>query len=313
MLGRNIKAKFPGGFIPLLAIFFACRAFNVFGEVNNPFDPSSADYVPPQTEFVGGPALDEVLHESQVTLQWRHANPLYRPTDSTGYTVAAAVEFAYRINSGKMSEYKSGRELLRDSLSYWTFDTLTGIHTFNLNGLEDRQYIFTVICRYPTDIDEGSGKFKRFTIDALQGPGLILSPAIINLEDGGRFILTLKVIDVVDLMGVLGSIDYDSSQFLVEDYLYYSDSTDFLMQSMASNLGDFTFIEDENGIFTINIALAAGSGNGVNGSGDIVQLTMKHIGIPGNKTISILPESALRNTSNEDQLILIQNSVINVW
>ncbi|NQV38406.1 MAG: hypothetical protein HQ509_10435 [Candidatus Marinimicrobia bacterium] len=315
MLRRKIQTAFLWILIPTFGFILSCKSFDMFGEITNPFDPSSNSYAPPQTEFVGGPANDEVIHVNETTLQWRHANQIYWPTDSSGYTVAAAVEFAYRINFGNWSEFKSGRELLIDSLSYWTFDTSTGIHSFQLSGLEDRQYFFEVLCHYPTEIEEGLAKFRRFIVDALQGPGLILSPAIANIDSNGTFVLTVVGIDVNDLMGVHAFVKYNPDDFLIQNYTVQSDSTHFLMQTLTPNIDDFSFIENDetSGLLDVNIAITTGVGNGVNGTGEIIRLTMNHIGTRGNKTIEILPESALRNTLNEDQLILIQNATINIW
>ncbi len=250
----------------------SCRSFDIFAEIDNPFDPESANYLPPETQIVSGPTMDGTIHESQATLQWRHAKSQYWPNDSSGYQIAAAVEFAYRINSGNWSEYKSGRELLLDSLSYWSFDTSTGIHTFELTDLEDREYLITVRCKYPTGIIESSGKFRRFTVDALQGPGLILSPGFTNVEIGESLVLSVVGIDVVDLMGIHAIVEYDPMDFVLLDMFFRSDTSTFLMQTMADSLEDFTFVDHDSsgGTIDVNIAIAAGASNGVNGSGEII-------------------------------------------
>lgn len=301
--------------ILLIAYGAGCNSFEIFGTIENPFDPEDPLFQPPQTEILAGPATGSTINQTETTFQWRHAHSNYWPSDSAGYQIAAGVAYSYRINSSAWSNPVDGFDVLADSLPYWTFDTTTGIHTFTLSGLEDREYWFEVRASYPTGFQENSWPYRRFSVDALQGPGLILSPGNANMNVNQVIALSLNAIDVVDLMGIYARIHFDPQQFVLQQYLLQADSGSFLLQNLADNVTDFTLVDMDstNGLFSINIALTSGVGNGISGSGEVVRIILQHIGTTGISEVEILPESALRNTLNQDQLLLIQNSTISIW
>lgn len=299
-----------------LLVLTACKSFDFFSVVENPFDPEFPGYKPPKTKILSGPAMNSEINENNATFTFRHADELYWPNDTSGYLYAAALKFSFRINSGSWTRAVSGFDLMRDSLSFWSFDTLTGIHTLDLHGLINREYTFEVRCFYPTGIRETNWPNRRFSvINAIQGPGITITPAITNIDSNRVFFISANVIDAVDLMGIHLKLNYDPTMFILQNYFVQSDSLNFMLQTFAENVDEFTFIETDslNGNFTLDVALAAGTGNGVNGTGEILRIIFRHIGRRGSTAIKVLPGSALRNSANQDELILTQNNSINIW
>jgi hypothetical protein len=288
---------------------------DIFGEVDNIFDPANPNYSDPQTTIVTGPGNNQVLDTTLVIFQWRHADPAYW-VDSTGdYQIASEILYSYRLNFGAWSPWTSGQYLLTNPYPIWSFDVTTGLHTLRIEGLEDRDYTFEVRSMYPTNIQEENWPTRRFVVDAMEGPAVIMSPAVIYADSGATFIMAVKVIEAVDLMGIHVKVAYSPDFLVIRDYMIRSDSTDFLLQSQAQFIEEFTFIDHDSttGIFDLNIGLAGGTVTGVSGSGVVVRFLFSHIGPRGESTIEILPESSLRNVYNEPTLNLTRNGRVVVW
>ena len=307
--GDIIKIIILSGF---LLVVYSCGQLEVDIEVVNLFDPADADYSNPETEVLDWPAAGLTIDSTSAVFTWRHSDPNYHydPTHEVDY--AERIFYRYRLNTSIWSPWYSGEELLQQDLGFWTFDTLTGLHVLQLDYLEDIDYNFEVMSKYPTNIREDEWPNISFMVDAFEGVELLISPGQVFADSGTVFYVNAKLIDVTDFMGIHLDVSYDNSFMQLQDYALESDSTDFLLQS-AGHLINFIENDTENGRFQLDLGVAGGAVTGVSGTGNIVRLIFEHTGSRGQSVISISSESMVRDVYNNSVIEHIFSGVVSVW
>ena len=307
--GDIIKIIILSGF---LLVVYSCGQLEVDIEVVNLFDPADADYSNPETEVLDWPAAGLTIDSTSAVFTWRHSDPnyYYDPTHEVDY--AERIFYRYRLNTSIWSPWYSGEELLQQDLGFWTFDTLTGLHVLQLDYLEDINYNFEVMSKYPTNIREDEWPNISFMVDAFEGVELLISPGQVFADSGTVFYVNAKLIDVTDFMGIHLDVSYDNSFMQLQDYALESDSTDFLLQS-AGHLINFIENDTENGRFQLDLGVAGGAVTGVSGTGNIVRLIFEHTGSRGQSIISISSESMVRDVYNDSVIEHIFSGVVSIW
>ncbi len=304
-----MKYILQAGLIYSLFISISC---DIFTEFNNVFDPNDSRYLPPMTEFTEGPSEGDTLSENITLFQWRHTDSIYWPDSIDQYRIPASILYSYRINYQRWSPWVSGYDLLEDSIGYWVFDTTNGLHLFEMNMMDDQDYMFEVKSKYPTNIIESEWATRGFSVDALHGPALTMYPLRAIQSSNSSVTVSVKAEDVSQMMGIHVVIDYDPDMLELQSYHIQSEENEFLLESQAENIDDFTFVDHDtnNGLFDLNIALAGGDFNGVSGSGTIIEFVFSPMGITGETWIEILPESTIRNIYNETTMNEIRNGLV---
>ena len=301
----------------LISVFFlmlySCGQLEVASiEVVNLFDPSDDEYSLPDTEIVDGAISGSTLDSSSTVFMWQHSDPNYHydPTHEVDY--AERIYYRYRLNTSSWSPWYNGNAILDRQLGFWSFDTLSGLHTLQLDYLEDIDYQIEIMSKYPTNIQEESWPNISFSVDSYEGTELLISPGQVFADSGGVFYVNAKLIDVTDFMGMHLEVSYDNSFMQLQNYYLESDSTDFLLQSSGQVIN---FIDNdlENGYFKLDLGIAGGSVTGVSGTGNIVRLVFKHIGHIGQRQISILSESSVRDVYNNSVVEHIFPGVVSIW
>jgi len=307
--GDIIKIIILSGF---LLVVYSCGQLEVDIEVVNLFDPADADYSNPETEVLDWPAAGLTIDSTSAVFTWRHSDPNYHydPTHEVDY--AERIFYRYRLNTSIWSPWYSGEELLQQDLGFWTFDTLTGLHVLQLDYLEDINYNFEVMSKYPTNIREDEWPNISFMVDAFEGVELLISPGQVFADSGTVFYVNAKLIDVTDFMGIHLDVSYDNSFMQLQNYALESDSTDFLLQS-AGHLINFIDNDTENGRFQLDLGVAGGAVTGVSGTGNIVRLIFEHTGSRGQSVISISSESMVRDVYNNSVIEHIFSGVVSIW
>lgn len=312
LINRPKKFRFVKSLLGLILVFAAC---DLFVNIDNLFDPENPDYLPPQTAIISGPGEGEVLDTNTVTFSWRHADSTYWADTSGSSNVPSRIEYSYRLTGLDWSSWESGESLWYLPYEHWSYEDSTGLHSVTLGPLEDGLQLFEVRMKYPTEIFEYNWPMRSFTISAMEGPALYVSPMQTYIDSGDAFSSLVRVLDAQDLMGIHLKLDYDPSFVRLREYSLYSDTTDFLLQSLADHLEDFMFIENDTtaGKFDLSIGLAGGNFTGVSGTGTLIELVFDHVGSRGNSVIQILPESTLRDVNNNTTLNEIGDGYVTVW
>ena len=307
--GDLIKNIILSGF---LLVIYSCGQLEVDIEVVNLFDPADANYSIPETEVLDWPTEGHTIDSTSAVFTWRHSDPNYHfdATDEVDY--AERIFYSYRLNASIWSPWNSGEALLQQDLHFWTFDTLNGLHVLQLDYLEDIDYNFAVMSKYPTNIQEDDWPTISFTVDAFDGVELLISPGQVFADSGTVFYVNAKLIDVTDFMGIHLDVSYDNSFMQLLDYALESDSTDFLLQS-AGHLINFIDNDTQNGRFQLDLGVAGGAVTGVSGTGNIVRLIFEHTGPRGQSVISISSESTVRDVYNNSVIEHIFSGVVSIW
>ena len=295
-----------------LLVVFSCGQLEVDIEVVNLFDPADANYSIPETEVLGWPTEGHTIDSTSAVFTWRHSDPNYHYDATHEVDYAERIFYRYSLNNSIWSPWNSGEALLQQDIHFWIFDTLTGLHVLQLDYLEDIDYNFEVMSKYPTNIQEDDWPNISFTVDAFDGAELLISPAQVFADSGTVFYVNVKLIDVNDFMGIHLDVSYDNSFMELLDYALESDSTDFLLQS-AGHLINFIENDTQNGRFQLDLGVAGGTVTGISGTGNIVRLIFEHTGPRGQSVISISSESKVRDIYNNSVIEHIFSGVVSIW
>lgn len=298
-------------------IYLSCGIFislscDIFVEYDNVFDPNDSRYVPPITEIIEAPAEGDTLSENNAFFQWRHADQNYWPDSLNNYRIPASIFYSYRINYKGWSPWVSGYDLLNEPRSYWAFDTTNGLHLFELTMMDDQDYMIEIKSQYPTNIIEEEWATRSFTVDALHGPALTVFPLASYSNPNDPFSISVKAEDLFQMMGLHILLDYEPEMLEMVTYNIESDEGEFLLESQAEYVTEFTFVEHDTlqGIFDFNIALAGGDPDGISGSGTVIEFVFYPKGIIGETSVVILPESTIRNIFNETTVNEIRSGLV---
>lgn len=262
----------------------------------NPFDPLNPEFKEPETRILSGPS--GTVSTREVTIIWQPKDPFYRTGNID--SLYGAIAYTYRLNQGHWSPFFTD-----------TFVTLS--------YLDDTSYFFQVMARYPTNITEDEPFPSRsWTMDAYSS-ALMITPRTTILsfqESGDEFVVNVTLKDVSAMMGVHIELFYDPEGMSLKEYAILKDSSDFLTQSGGSIL-DFVEWDSLAGSLTVDLALVTGAEDGLNGSGEIMELKFQQLPLDSTQVDTFYLEfgagSALRNLSNEDILLDSGDGVVYVW
>lgn len=287
---------------------------DIMGEINNLFDPRSPDYLPPQTVIVAGPAEGITLDTADVTFIWRHANSAYWPdTTDTGnvYDYAGRIFYSYRVDNA-WSDWISGEMVRGSDMPNHTYEENTGKHIIQLRGLEDGPHRFEVRSKYPSDMEESFWPIRNYSINAIDGTAMIVSPGYVYPDSGSTFVIEIKIIDVTDLLGAHLVLNYDAAILSVVGYNIKTEENDLLTLSNGDSL-EFVENDAEAGRFDASVVIIGGTVTGISGSGILARIRFQHIGQTGLSDLEIAPESSLRNVYNEELLEIRRGGHVVVW
>ncbi|MFC1530262.1 cohesin domain-containing protein [Gemmatimonadota bacterium] len=223
----------------------ACDAFIpplVDAELENPIDPESPDtFVEPETTITGGPTEGSTITSPSTTFS-----------------------------------FSSNADLYQWSLLGTTWDgawsAWSEVSSLTLEYLNEGSYSFLVRSAYapgegaPTSIDPTPASLS-FSVDAVAGPSLRLSPLLISSSVGEEVLIEIVAEEVTGLMAVKAVIHYDPGKLTVEELL----KGDFLA-STGGSVAAYFDIDDLGGAIEINIGTATGTPVGVSGTGTIAHL-----------------------------------------
>jgi hypothetical protein len=228
-------------------------------EFSNPLDPVSSEYILPDAKITAGPEEGSKVNTPEVTFQWAKD--------------ALPIEYSYQLDNGEWSEWTK-------EFSYTTPELDEGLHSFSVKS------------RNSNRIDEETTPITRtFTMDAVEGPALMMKARYITVNEGADFVVQLMAEEVTDLMLVHIILTYDASMLRVSSI----EQRDFL----ATNGGTVVFFEDSSDPGEIEITAGVGISDppGIEGTGAIVQLTFRALR-NGRTDIRIGETSEFRDSDN---------------
>lgn len=260
---------------------------------DNPIDPDSPDHVAPQTSITGGPADGSTVTSSSVTFSW---------SGNSGATL-----FQIRITGGVYGiDWTPWSGMFANEWSPWTSDT-----SVTLDFLDELTYTFEVSAGYPSNASGGdpdewdtTPESRSFTVNAVTGPALRLSPRVTAVSQNGTFDLDIIAEDVTDLAMLNMRIVWNTAD------IQYSSVWE-IGTFLGSNGGDVlnlgTTGEEGTGAWELAIGVAGGSPPGISGTGVIATLHFRAIS-SGVHTISFVSSSTelrdhLNNPINPTGLI----------
>ncbi|MCH8069501.1 MAG: hypothetical protein IID16_09590 [Candidatus Marinimicrobia bacterium] len=290
---RAIKFKFAKQFIfSILSclLFWTCGLEQPLPE--NPYDPLNLNYSAPRTQIISSPS--GTVTEKSVTFAWQQKDPFYN-SDSLDSETYGKIWYRYRLNA--------------DLWSMWSMNTSVAF-----DFLDDQDYLFEVMSKYPTNIMEDVPYPKKsFTMDAYRS-SLVFSPRMTILRSDlgeNTFAVSVRAEDVSDIMGVHIIVDYDPDFLKLNAISLFTNESDFLLR----NGGDIIQFLDPDSLFgelTADLVVVMGSG-GVDGSGDLMELQFEQIAESDTMYISFGAESSIRNSVNEEMLEDRGDGVVYVW
>ncbi len=242
--------------------------------VDNPIDPGSPTFVPPETNITSGPANGSTVDSARVVIEWEGNE--------------GAVIFQSRLNQENWADWSTGTTRI-------------------LEYLDEGTYTFSVRSAYPDENNDpaymdSTAATVTFTVDAVQSSSMRLSPRLVEPLQFQTFQLELIAEDVTDLMGVRATLSFNSSALSVEQVT----AGDFLASNGGTVISQI-ITDNGGGTIEINLAVADGTPAGVSGTGTLVTLQFMGLQV-GNTTITIQSASSdMRNHLN--QAIAINNLI----
>ena len=240
---------------------------------DNPLDPGNPEYIPPSTSILSGPGEGDTLVTPDLTFRWRGSLP--------------NSDYSYRLNESEWSEWSTD-----SSVAFRLLDELT--------------HMFEVRTRYETGETEDPPTGVSFTIDAVGGPAYMFRPRLIQVEENEEFSLELMAEEVTDFAIAELLINWDPTMVELLGISVYTESTAFL-NSNGGTIISFAEVDTVTGSAVINVGVAAGDPDHVEGTGALFIIRMKAIE-SGNTEVRVLESSSMRNGSNTE---IIMNMVVN--
>ena len=246
-----------------LMAMIACETLPEEPEFDNPIIPDDPTYEPPQTTIISGPAEGAVVDTHSVTFIW------------AGNQVD--MEFTYCLDGGDWSA--------------WSVDTSV-TYTYQDEG----DYLFEVMGRYLSGIEEETAVSRYYTIDDIHGPALWLQPRYQEVDQGGTFAIEVMLEEVENIFAVKAVLEYDTAKLQVSQIEVYEDSRS-LLKSNGGTVIPFSSFDNSAGNVTIEVATATGSPPGVSGTGSVGRITLSAIQT-GQGMIAFSGASELRDPEN---------------
>ncbi len=296
-----------------IVLMFVWSCTNIVSDVENLFDPQDPDYIAPSTGIFSGPLDGDILDTNEVTFTFRHSNSQYWPDSSNTLTrLPHEILYSFRVDNNSWSTWSSGDDILKKDLSFWTYDSTTGLHTVTITNLEDKHYTVEFRSQYPTNITERNWPRIGFDINGEGGTKLFISPSHTYIDSGNTFFVYTRLNDVVDFMGTHIELTYSTEDLKLENYFLEDDSTDFLLQSIGYII---SFIKSDTltGNFTMDLGLAGGNVTGVTGSGTLIRFKFSHRGPIRDSMIELNEMCTVRDIYNNSVLQRVQSGIVTVW
>ena len=225
----------------IVLFFIACFDTPEEPEWDNPTDPDLPTFVEPETVIDDGPAEGAVVNDHTVTFQFSGNENV--------------VEYSWKLNGGDWSDWGAVKSVTVDYLD-------EGDHEFQVKG------------RYNDIEEDESPALRAFTIDAVQGPALRFLPRKVTIVSNAVFDVDIVVEEVENLAGLQLDIPLTGDLELI-NYQLYESGTDFLSKSCNQFL---SIIDNDNGDFNAVIGRISETLPGVDGTGEVVRLTLKYTG-----------------------------------
>ena len=240
---------------------------------DNPLDPGNPEYIPPFTTILSGPEEGDTLATPNVTFRWRGS--------------LQNSDYSYRLNDTDWSEWS-----IDSSVSFRLLDELT--------------QLFEVRTRYGSGETEDPPTSVIFTVNAVKGPAYMLQPRLILVKENEEFSLELMAEEVTDFAIAEVFLDWDPAIVKLLGISIYTDSTAFL-KSNGGTIISFVDVDTVTGSAVINVGVAAGDPDHVEGTGALFQINMRTVRA-GDTEVKVQESSSMRNGNNAEITI---NGVVN--
>ena len=240
---------------------------------DNPLDPGNPEYIPPFTTILSGPEEGDTLATPNVIFRWRGS--------------LQNSDYSYRLNDTDWSEWS-----MDSSVSFRLLDELT--------------HMFEVMTRYGSGETEDPPTNVIFTVNAVKGPAYMLQPRLIRVGIGEEFNLQLIAEEVTDFAIAEVFLDWDPAIVKLLGISIYTDSTAFL-KSNGGTIISFVDVDTATGSAVINVGVAAGDPDHVEGTGALFQINMRTVRA-GDTEVKVQESSSMRNGNNAEITI---NGVVN--
>lgn len=227
--------------IGVLGGLLACEQLPEAPEFNNPYMPGDISYTAPMVNITSGPQDNATVTSHTVTFEY---------DGSTG-----VVDFSYHLDEDTWSAW-SGEKTA-------TFSFLDeGVHTFWVRG------------RSVMGIRDTMNLSRTFTIDAISGPALWLSPRHQVVSAGSNFAVTLTAEEMNNMLGLYAPVKYDPNAVTLVDYNVLNADGTYLTKNGGSVIG---MVEQSSslGLIELNLAVVEGDPPGLEGSGKLVTLQFR--------------------------------------
>lgn len=194
------------------------------------------------------------------------------------------LEFAYRLDDR--------------TFSTWSKDT-----SATLDYLDEGEHLFEVKSRYPTGIEEDSPAQVDFIVDAVPPQSLLLYPYRVEVAQGNTFIVELRAEEIAGLTVIDFTLEYDTTSIVALEAT--------IGPFLSKDGGTLIFIEEFDPFWDVNLGVAQGPGEGVQGSGTI--LTFRFERIRSTKSTLTLTVVDARGPNDEEVAVAtVRGAVVEV-
>ena len=239
--------------------------------IDNPIDPQNPDYDPPTVTITGGPSDGSTVSNDQVTFTWQGNKTNLR--------------FRFRITGGEWD----------GTWQSWSTQT-----SYTLDYLDELSYTFEVQSGDANDPDDpvqvsDTTDSRTFTVDAVQGPALRMSPTRTYSSTNSTISLDIVAEDITDLTMTRVRIQFNSSLLQFEGSYSFGS---FLTSNGGDVLNFDPYVDNVSGIVEFNFGVAGASPPGVSGTGTILIVDFRATGT-GTTDVTFSPTyTLLRNDDN---------------
>ena len=262
----------PGILALLLSIAIGCQGPDE-PDFSNPLDPTDPNFVPPVATITNGPDNGDTVTNADVSFTWSG--------------VDRVDTYRYRLNEAEWTDWNSTT-------------------TVEFQLLDEGNHVFEVMGRYPTGTKQATPTKRSFIVDAVKGQSLMFRPRRIVVAAGDTFSVDVIAEEVEDRMGVRVRGTYDPQVLRLQKVVKGT--------FLKTNGGEIVFpnsgVDDTlTGVLAIDMAVAAGTPAGVDGSGTLAILSFI-AWEEGEATLSYTADSVLRDSQN--QPITLNDRVVGV-
>jgi hypothetical protein len=145
-----------------------------------------------------------------------------------------------------------------------------------LRYLDEGEYTFEVRAGYPSGTAADPSDFddtpatRSFTVDAVAGPSLRMSPLVQQVSVNGTFQVELIAEEVSDLMLITSTLHFNTSHLQVLSLVEGP-----FLTSTGGSIASYNGFDNVAGTIEVNMATATGSPPGVSGSGVVLTINLQ--------------------------------------